>query len=139
MHPLRNFSLRGKLTAIIMITSSVAVLLACTVFAFYDVTTFRRSLESELGTVAEITGSNMTAALTFGDAKAANEILSSLGIQTHIVEACVYKADGTVLAEFSRGGSKESFTPPAPLPDQTLFVSDQILVFRQVRLDGEVI
>jgi two-component system, sensor histidine kinase and response regulator len=139
MHPLRNFSLRGKLTAIIMITSSVAVLLACTVFGFYDVTTFRRSLESELGTVAEITGSNMTAALTFGDVKAANEILSSLGIQTHIIEACVYKADGTVLAEFRRGGSKESFPPPAPLPDQTLFASGYMLVFRQVRLDGEVI
>jgi two-component system, sensor histidine kinase and response regulator len=139
MHPLRNFSLRGKLTAIIMITSSVAVLVACTVFALYDVTTFWRSLESELGTVAEITGSNMTAALTFGDVKAANEILSSLGIQTHIVEACVYKADGTVLAEFRRGGSKESFTPPAPLPDQTLFASGHMLVFRQVRLDGEVI
>jgi uncharacterized membrane protein affecting hemolysin expression len=104
MHPLRNFSLRGKLTAIIMITSSVAVLVACTVFALYDVTTFWRSLESELGTVAEITGSNMTAALTFGDVKAANEILSSLRIQTHIVEACVYRADGTVLAEFRRGG-----------------------------------
>src|ERR1700683_573758 len=139
MHPLRNFSLRGKLTAIIIITSSVAVLVACTVFALYDVTTFWRSLEDELGTVAEITGSKMTAALTFGDVKAANEILSSLGIQTHIVEACVYRADGTVLAEFRRGGSKESFTPPAPLPDQTLFVSDYMLVFRQVRLGGEVI
>jgi two-component system, sensor histidine kinase and response regulator len=139
MYPLRNFSLRGKLTAIIMITSSVAVLVACTVFALYDVTTFWRSLESELGTDAEITGSNMTAALTFGDVKAANEILSSLGIQTHIVEACVYKADGTVLAEFRRDGSKESFTPPAPLPDQTLFASGHMLVFRQVRLDGEVI
>jgi len=139
MHPPRNFSLRGKLTAIIMITSSVAVLVACTVFALYDVTTFWRSLESELGTVAEITGSNMTAALTFGDVKAANEILSSLRIQTHIVEACVYRADGTVLAEFRRGGSKESFTPPAPLPDQTLFASGYMLVFRQVQLDGEVI
>ena len=139
MHPLRNFSVRGKLTAIIMITSSVAVLVACTVFAFYDLTTFWRSLESELGTVAEITGSNMTAALTFGDVKAANETLSSLSIQTHIVEACVYKADGTVLAEFRRDGSKESFIPPAPLPDQTLFASGHMLVFRQVRLDGEVI
>ena len=75
MYPLRNLSLRGKLTAIIMITSSVAVLVACTVFALYDVTTFWRSLESELGTVAEITGSNMTAALTFGDVKAANSRL----------------------------------------------------------------
>jgi two-component system, sensor histidine kinase and response regulator len=138
MHPLRNFSLRGKLTAIIMLTCSVAVLSACTVFAVYDVTTFRRSLANDLGTVAKITGSNMTAALSFGDSKAANEILNSLSIQTHIVQACVYEHDGTILAQYSRGGSKQSFTPPAPLRDQTLIVSGYMLVFHQVLLDGEV-
>ena len=139
MHPLRNLSLRGKLTSIIMITCSIAVLLACTVFAVFDVTTFRRSLASELGTIAKITGSNMTAALTFGDVKAASEILSSLSIQTHVVEACVYRGNGTVLAEYRRDGSKESFVPPAPLSDRTLIVSGYMLVFHQVRLDGEVI
>ena len=139
MHPLRNLSLRGKLTSIIMITCSVAVLIACSVFAVYDVVTFRHSIASELETVVKITGSNMTAALTFGDSNAANEILNSMNIQTHIVEVCVYKQDGTVFAEFRRGGSKELFTPPAPLPDQTIFVSDSVLVFHQILLDGEVI
>jgi two-component system sensor histidine kinase/response regulator len=139
MHPLRNFSLRGKLTSVIMITCSVAVLIACSVFAVYDVTTFRRSIASELETIAKITGANMTAALTFGDSNAANEILNSVNIQTHIVEGCVYKKDGTVFAEFRRGGSKESFTPPAPLPDQTTFVSDSLLVFHQIRLGEEVV
>ena len=139
MHPLRNFSIRGKLTSIIMITCSVAVLVACTVFAVYDLTTFRRSLASELGTIAKITGSNMTAALTFGDNKAANEILSSLSIQTHVVEACVYERDGTVLSEFRRNSSAQSFTAPSPLPDQILIVPGYMLAFHQVRLDGEVI
>jgi two-component system, sensor histidine kinase and response regulator len=139
MRFLRNFSLRGKLTAIVMITCSVAILVACTVFAVYDVTTFRRLVASELGTVAQITGSNLTAALTFGDNKAAGEILSSLGIQTHIMEACVFRGDGTVLAEYRRGGSKESFIPPAPLPDQNLIVSGNMLVFRGIWLDGELI
>ncbi len=139
MHPLRNLSLRGKLTSIIMITCSVAVLLACTVFAVYDVTTFRSSLAKDLGTVTKITGSNITAALTFGDVKAASEILNSLSIQTHIAEACVYRGNGAVLAEYRRDGSKESFIPPAPLSDRTLIVSGYMLVFHQVRLEGEVI
>jgi two-component system, sensor histidine kinase and response regulator len=139
MDALRNFSLRGKLTSIIMITCSVAVLVACTVFSVYDVTTFRRSLANELGTIAKISGSNMTAALTFGDNKAASEILSSLSIQTHIVEACVYGADGAAFAEYRRDGSKEFFTPPVLVPDQTLIVSGNMLVFRGIRLDGELI
>jgi hypothetical protein len=41
MHSLRNFSLRGKLNAVITITCSVAVLVACTVFAVCDVRTFQ--------------------------------------------------------------------------------------------------
>jgi hypothetical protein len=41
MHSLRNFSLRGKLNAIITITCSVAVLVACTAFAVCDVTTLK--------------------------------------------------------------------------------------------------
>jgi len=132
-----NLTLRGKLTAIILIASSAAVLVACIIFALYDVTTFQRSLAGELETIAKITGSNMTAALTFGDSKSANEILSTVGIQPHIVEACVYKADGTVLAEFRRDGSKAPFTPPAPRPDQTSIVSGYMLAFRKVSLDGE--
>ena len=139
MHPLRNLSIRAKLTAIVMITCSIAVLVACTVFAIYDVTTFRRSLAAELGTVARISGSNVTAALTFGDTNAANEILSSLSIQRHIVEACVYRADGTALAEYRRDGSKKVFAVPPLLPDQTLIVSRNMLVFRGIWLDGELI
>ncbi|HXN72820.1 MAG TPA: response regulator [Candidatus Acidoferrales bacterium] len=122
-----------------MITCSIAVLVACTVFAIYDVTTFRRSLAAELGTVARISGSNVTAALTFGDTNAANEILSSLSIQRHIVEACVYRADGTALAEYRRDGSKKVFAVPPLLPDQTLIVSRNMLVFRGIWLDGELI
>ena len=139
MTSLHDLTLRGKLTAIILITCSAAVLVACSIFALYDVTTFQRSLADELETIAKITGSNMTAALTFADSKSANEILSTVGIQPHIEEACVYKADGTVLAEFRRNGSKESFTPPAPRPDESSIVSGHMLVFRQISLDGEVI
>jgi two-component system, sensor histidine kinase and response regulator len=139
MHLLRTFSLRGKLTAIVMITCSVAVLVVCTVFAVYDVTTLRRSLASELETVAEITGSNLTAPLTFGDHTAASEILGSLSIQTHIVEACVYKRDGTVLSEYRRDGSKEFFSPPILLTDRAAVVSGNIFVFRGIWLGGELI
>jgi two-component system sensor histidine kinase/response regulator len=138
MDSLNNFSLRGKLTAIVMITCSVAILVACAIFAIYDVTTFKQSLTSDLVTTAEITGSNLTAALTFGDRSAAGETLSSLSLQNHITEACVYKKDGTTLAEYSRGSNKLSW-PPAPRADQSFFSSGYLVVFRQVRLDGEVI
>ena len=138
MRSLNKFSLRGKLTAIVMITCSAAILVVCAIFAIYDVTTFKRSLASDLVTTAEITGSNLTAALTFGDRSAASETLSSLSLQKHITEACVYNKNGTTLAEYSRGSNK-FLSPPAPRADQTLVSSGYLMVFRQVRLDGEVI
>ena len=65
MRSLSSFSLREKLTAIVMVTCSTAILIACAIFAFYDVTTFKKSIADNLVTTAEITGSNITAALGF--------------------------------------------------------------------------
>jgi two-component system, sensor histidine kinase and response regulator len=138
MRSLSSFSIRAKLTAIVMVSCSTAILIACTIFAVYDITTFKKSIADNLATTADITGSNITAPLAFNDLKAANETLASLAVQKHIIEACVFNKSGVTLAEYSRG-SKEFFTPLAPRTDQTLITSDSMAVFRQVRLDGEVI
>jgi two-component system, sensor histidine kinase and response regulator len=138
MSSLYKVSIRGKLTAIVMITCSAAILVVCTIFAIYDVTTFKRSLAADLVTTAEITGSNLTAALTFGDRSAAGETLSSLSLQKHITQACVYNKNGTILAEYSRRADK-CLSTPAQRGDQTLISPGYLMVFRQVRLDGEVI
>jgi len=139
MRRLERLSVRQKLTAIILLTSSVGILLACTVFAIYDAVTFLRTLASDLGTVAEITGSNSTAALTFGDSASAREILSSLRAKSNIVDACIYTREGTVLATYTRPGSKQPFSPPAPLSDSSSIVSWHMILFRQVRLEDEVV
>ena len=138
MRRLENLSVRQKLTGIILLTCSVGILLACTVFAVYDAVTFLRTLANDLGTVAEITGSNSTAALTFGDAESAREILNSLRAKTNIVSACIYTRQGTVLAKYARPGSKQDFSPPAPRPDGASISAGHMLLFRQVRLEGEL-
>jgi two-component system, sensor histidine kinase and response regulator len=139
MRRLEQLSVRQKLTAIILLTSSVGILLACTVFAVYDAITFLRTLANDLGTVAEITGSNSTAALTFGDAASAREILSSLRAQKNIVDACIYTRGGAVLAKYTRAGSKQVFSPPTPLSDSSSIVSGHMILFRQIRLEGELV
>jgi two-component system, sensor histidine kinase and response regulator len=135
----RTISIRQRLTRIVLITCAAAITMACAIFAIYDVNAFRRDLVADLGTVAEMTASNSTAALTFGDAKSAGEILSSLSAKTHIAEACVYARDGSVFAKYSRPGSNTHFAPPKPLPELTSFESGHLVIFRSIRLDGEVI
>ena len=60
-----------KLTVLMMLTSSVALLVACTTFLAYDVYTFRRGMSQDLATLADVIGSQTTAALSFRDSAAA--------------------------------------------------------------------
>jgi len=78
MRLLLNMSIRRKLTLLMMLTSVVALLLACGSFLTYDVATFRRKLALELTVLADVIGSNSTAALTFDDAGAARDALGAL-------------------------------------------------------------
>ena len=138
MRASRDLSIRQKLTRIVFITCGAAILLATLIFGIYDVESFRSSLKDELATLAEITGSNTTAALTFADANSARETLASLSAQKHIVEACVYSHDGSVLATYGRKGSR-SGSFPAVETDREEIRNGYIVLFRQIRLRNETI
>jgi PAS domain S-box-containing protein len=137
MQPLRGASIRQKLTGIVLVASGVAVLVACTVFAIYDFTTFRRSMASDLTTVAEMVGANTTAALTFGDPQSAQETLNSLRVKPHIVDACILGLDGHLFATYSRQGSHPDFTKVRSLTEGVSMVSGHMLIFQTIRLNGD--
>jgi len=130
-------SIRRKLTLIVFVTCGAAILLACSIFGVYDILSFHASLKNQLGTVAEITGSNTTAALTFADAEAAQQTLASLSAQRHIVEACVYEPNGTILARYVRPGLQKGAAFPKVEPDQEEIRQGHILLFRTILLNGE--
>src|SRR6266849_2996371 len=139
MRAFRDFSIRRKLKLTIMLTSSVALLLACTVFITYDRYTFRRGKVEDLTALADIIGSNSTAALAFSDADSAREILGALRAKQHIVAACVYGRDGRVFASYARGNPATPFAPPPVEGEGSRFGSNQLVVFRGIVLDGEKI
>ncbi len=134
-----GYSIRRKITELVLVTCAVAVLVACGVFAVYDIVSSRAALARDLTTVAQITGSNSTAALSFDDAESAGEILSSLSSKPHIVEACIYKRDGSVLAKYSSSASTADFLPPPVSPDGVRSVTGFMEVFREIRLKDDVV
>jgi len=87
MQVLRNMSIRGKQLFIIMMTSVVVLLAACTVFVIYAITNFRGQLVENMVSVANVIGNNSTAALDFNDPKSATEALSALRAQKNIIAA----------------------------------------------------
>jgi PAS domain S-box-containing protein len=139
MRSSQNLSIRQKLIRIVFITCGAAILLATLIFGIYDVASFKSSLKDELATLATITGSNTTAALSFADASSARETLASLAAQKHIVEACVYTRDGSILATYVRQDLKGPVSFPRPEAARIGIHQGHILVFQQIRLKNEVI
>src|SRR5271170_1009046 len=139
MQPLRDASIRQKVTRIVLLASSAAVLVACTVFAVYDITTFRRAMERDLTAVAEIVGSNTTAALTFGDAQSARETLRSLSVKPHILEACILGLDDHLFATYCRPGSHPDFSRVRALPRGASIVTGHMVILQFIRLNGDAV
>src|SRR5713226_9781283 len=102
MLSLRKISIRRKMTLVILLTSSAALVLACAAFTVYELVIFRSAVTAELTSVAEIIGANSTAALTFQDRRTGEEVLSGLATDERIVAACIYARDGSVFACYSR-------------------------------------
>ncbi len=98
----RDLPIRQKLQAIVMLTVGAALLVACGAILLYHDYTLRDSLRRDLGVLADITADNSTAALTFADRKAAEELLSALREKRSIVTATLYSADGKILARYQR-------------------------------------
>ena len=90
MRTFRDLPLKRKLTIISMVTSGVALLLACAVIAMSELRKARAAMLTETLTLARIIGDNSAAALTFGDPDSAKQTLQSLVADPHITGAIIY-------------------------------------------------
>ena len=139
MRIFRDRSIKKKLTLMIMLTSSIALLLACTALVIHELITFRRAITDDLKTLAQIIGDNSAAALVFDDRSSAEETLAALGAERHIVSACLFKPDGRVFAKYHRGNVNKDFLSPELREDGTDIRNGHLTLFQQIILDGEKI
>ena len=137
MRVIQAMSIRRKLTLIIMAITSVVLLLACLALAGYDLVTMRRAEPRKLATLADVLAGNSTAALTFGDAQAATEVLSALKAEPHITAACIYTRNGQPFARYARDRATSPLFPLVPQQDGSYFVDDHLIQFRPIQLAGD--
>ena len=135
----RPHSIRQKLTLIVLATCGASILLACTVIAAYDIETLRGELLNQLVMLDRITGSNLTAALEFGDSESATEMLHSLRAEPHIVGACVYSTDGKLFAQYRREGRDSACAGSAPPAGHGGYSSGLVSAQEPIWLNNEVI
>ncbi len=105
----RNLPIRWKLTLIAVVTTVVTLATASLAMVAYDFVSYRRTLQKNLSTVAEIIGANSTASLTFNDPAAAAEILRALRATPAVVTAVIYDRRDAPFAVYRRPGEQRAF------------------------------
>ncbi|MHB8410756.1 MAG: response regulator [Candidatus Acidiferrales bacterium] len=132
-------SIRGKLMRIILISCGLGVVSACVMFAAFDLRMVRRYRLLNVVTLAEITGTNSSAALAFHDEQSAKKILQSLHGDTQLTRAALYTSDGKVLATYRRDSENTAPMPALPERDSARQGAKKITVFHTIDLNGKPI
>jgi len=138
MKAFQDLSINTKLTLLVLLAGGVALLLSCVAFVTNDVRMIRASMVTQMTTLAQVLGSNSTAALSFDDQRTAAELLSSLEEQPSVEYACIYNAEGRLFAEYRRPTSQAQ--PPTKPPQSPYrFAGGYLDVSRPIESAGQPI
>ena len=133
---IRKLSIRGKIIAITMITSLVAVVVACALFIGYDVDSFKKKMKEDIKVVASGVAINSKPALEFDSLDSAKDILKALSAYEHIETAIVFDKNGKSVVYRRQDAAEEP--PPALRADgEPYFEGDHLQHFRSVRGDDK--
>src|SRR5690242_18394673 len=94
--------------------ASIAAITVAVSMGIFDFLTLRRAMVRDLATLADVLARNSTAALTFRDVHAAEDVLQALRAEPSVTSACIYTDDGRPFATYVRHGEGSNFLPPQP-------------------------
>ncbi|MCD6395584.1 MAG: PAS domain S-box protein [Planctomycetes bacterium] len=135
----RAWTIRTKLTLIMMVSSTVAVGVGCAIFVAFTMFAVWQEHARDLHDLADVIGHNSQAALRFDLPEDAARNLGTLEKDDSIVFACIFDLQGKVLAIYRQEGQPESLVPPVLEPEGHEFEDSFLKVFEDVEMDGEVI
>ncbi len=116
----------------------MALLLACAAFTIRDVRMIRAAKVKQITALADILGSNATAALEFQDPDTAEEVLSSLRLQPSVEAAALFDAQGELLATYPAQPPALRDVRACPRITDPLFTEDgHLIIAQEIRRDGD--
>jgi diguanylate cyclase (GGDEF)-like protein/PAS domain S-box-containing protein len=139
MRTVGDWSIRHKLTALLVAMACLAAITVSVPIGLFDVLGLRRSMARDIGVLADVLARNSTAALTFRDVHAAQDVLQALRAEPSVTAACIYTDDGQPFATYTRQGKDSKFIPPVAQGQVTSFKPGRLIQFRDIVLDGQVV
>ncbi|HXI65336.1 MAG TPA: ATP-binding protein [Gemmatimonadales bacterium] len=123
---LRDWPIKKKLTAILLLVSSLVLLLTSAAFVTYELLAIRRTTLKNLSTLGRVIASNSTASLAFANEADAREILSALKAEPHVVAAGLYDKNARLFSRYPAGLPLDAL-PPAPERDGYRFEEGYVI------------
>jgi signal transduction histidine kinase/CheY-like chemotaxis protein len=135
----RDRSIGAKLTSIVMVTTTIALVVAGLAFSIYDRVTFQHSLVSDVARLAEAISVNAAPAFKFDSPETADEVLkTALPKPSNITRVALFTTDGREFARYER--QPVSGARLEPRPPGEWFEGGLLRVVRPVvHKDGETV
>ena len=132
---LRDWPIKQKMTAMLVLISGLVLLLTSAAFAGYQYWYLRQATRDALFVRGRIIAANSTASLAFSNVADARELLSALRTDRHIVAAVLYDKGGNVFAAYPAGVAGD-VVPALPGPDGYRFEGGRLIGFQPVEEAG---
>ncbi|HZT75330.1 MAG TPA: ATP-binding protein [Vicinamibacterales bacterium] len=131
-----SLPIHRKLVVMVLAVSTAAVAAAVVGLLAFDIARFRTTAVDDARAFAEVIAANSAAAIVFDDPHAARQILDSVQVRPVIARACVYRANGTLLASYVRANAVCPTAPTSSLGWRA--VATDVPVVRGGRTVGSV-
>ncbi len=133
---LSDWPIKRKLMGIIILASSLVVVFATGATIAFSTMTERHKIASDLRTLAEVTGGNCQAALSFDIREDAERMLASLEAQKSIKMAVLYDTHGKVFATYRRTDAPASLAVPPVQTEGMVSRSGRLYVYKPIEMTG---
>jgi diguanylate cyclase (GGDEF)-like protein/PAS domain S-box-containing protein len=128
-----------RLSLLIVLNSSLALMLAGFALFGYESFLQRGAASRQLSAQAGIIAESSTAALSFGDERAAAQTLAALRGDSSVAEGVIYDGNQRPFSRYLRAPSPAGSSAPPLRNAGIYFENGTVLVFQPIRLGGEEI
>jgi signal transduction histidine kinase/DNA-binding response OmpR family regulator len=132
----RAASIKRKLTLLVMLTTTIALLVAAVQFILNDFRDYRRRSVADLHILARIFGANCTSPLEFDTSGPATEILSALEAKPNVLAAAIYAKDGKLFASYLANGESTNALPLLAPAEGEQFVKRRVVLCQAISKAG---
>jgi signal transduction histidine kinase len=99
-------SIQTKIVTIILLTSGMVLLLTFAAYFLYEYYSFKRTTVYQLSLMSRMIGANSSEAILASSKEDANQILSSLQVEPHILAGGIYDSTNNLFASYYHGNSE---------------------------------